>query len=273
MVHCNMSIVMLYIHAMRRHEGHMEQTTSEPKSTKPRYANALNKELAAAINGLYRFKSETHALGKLAALKAQFTTAAQEVEDPKSLTLWIRNYEVSPEEEQVGFQGHYGVVQCTRMDDEDGYYTLTVTKEPRELKNHPIRKRPAARCPNWGHPILRSILKEKTYTDMFEASQALEALHLEYPETTIPADNMHKLYLMIFSRRENPKQPLEKYVLEVKNLQGGGFTIEAKKNTFKPSATAKKTAPTSTAEPAEPMGHFSSMVALKRNKKRKPTDS
>ncbi len=240
-------------------------STKTPK--KPRYANALSAQVAAVVNGLYRFREEAPALARLAQLRTAYTHASEQEDDARTLTLWIRNFEVSEDEEQAGFLGHYATLRVVRMKNEDAHYTLTATKIMRELKTHPVRKRPAARCPNWGHPVLRSVLKGKEYANIHEAADALEALHLEYPETTIPGDSMSKLYLMIFSRRDNPKQPIEKYILEVKNRQGGGFIIESRKNTF----TATNITPPKSEDGAAPasQGHFASMVALKK-RKRKP---
>ena len=237
-------------------------------SGKLRYANAANLHIAAVVNGAYRFDTPERAGQKLAAIKKLFTTAREqdEASDNLSLTLWIRQYDVTDVEEAAGFLGNFAKITVEKVK-EEGLYTLSAVKVEKPLKNHPLRRRPAARCPNWGHPILRGIQKGKQYPNLELANAELQQLHLEYPETTIPANN--KLYLMIFSRRDNPKQPIERYVLEIKNLQGGGFMIEWKKNEFKrktPIVLTGESAPEAAQEPAQ-MGHFASLVSLKRKKK------
>ncbi len=241
----------------------MTDVPDKPRS-RPRYANALTPQMAAAVNGLWRFTSEAVAIAKLARITASVVTVRQEEEDPTAVELWLRNFELAPEEEEQGYLGHYARLAVTRMEDEDGHYTISATKLERPLKNHPLRKRRPARCPNWGHPILRAIQKGKTYPTIETVQADLEALQIEYPETTIPAAN--KLYLMIFSRRETPEQPIKKYVLEIKNLQGGGFTLECRENDYVARSPATKTEADAAEVPVA--GHFSSMVALKRNKKK-----
>lgn len=242
------------------------EETAEKKPSKPRYANALTPQMAAAVNGLWRFASQQAAVEKLKRITAAVVVVKQEEPDETQVTLWMRDFELTPEDEAAGYLGHYATLRVEAIKgDEDGHYTIVASKLDRPLKNHPLRKRKAARCPNWGHPILRAIKKGKNYPTVEAAQADLTALQLEYPETTIPAAN--KLFLMIFSRRETPEQPIKKYVLEIKNLQGGGFTMEWRENDYKP--TVQRKAVEAVAEPAPaPTGHFSSMVALKRNKKR-----
>ena len=235
---------------------------------KLRYANALHAPVAAAINELYRFRDKVHALARLEYLRAQYTHVSERADwadapgDEPQLLLWIRNYELSPEDELAGYLGHYARITCCRLDDEDGYYSLRAEKIERALKFHPQRKRPQARCPNWGHPILRGVKKGKQHPTLESANAELTQLHLEYPETTIPGEN--KLYLMIFSREESPAQPLQKYVFEIQHVQGGGFTIESRKNAYKKQVSSR---PPQEDAPA-PLGHFSSMVALKKRKRK-----
>lgn len=245
----------------------------ENTSKKPRYANADNKHIAAVVSGLFKFRSAEVAEKKLADIKRQYTITRQQDEAIKTphIILWLKDYAVTEEESAAGYLGNYACIRLYEIPHED-LWTLKISKIVRELKQHPLRKRPASRCPNWGHPVLRSVLKEKQYSSLEEAAQALEALHLEYPETTIPADGMCKLYLMIFSRRENPKQPIEKYILEIRNLHGGGFVIESRKNLPKTRMSFTAPAEEVTAEPggadAEKPGHFASMVALKKKRKK-----
>jgi hypothetical protein len=178
----------------------------------------------------------------------------------------MREYEVSEEEAGKGFVGNFGRLQIEEQ--EDGLYTINAYKVEKALKNHPIRRRPVARTPNWGHPILRAIKKGVQFETLEEAQAELQKLQVEYPETTVPATN--KLFLMIFSRREDPSNPIKKYVLEITNLQGGGFTIGCTANEYKPStrAAAPEEPVTDGAKKAKP-GHFASMVKMKQRKGKK----
>ena len=232
---------------------------------KPRYANALAMHFAAAINGLYRFEREKSAHAKLEAITLGCVLTKDQPEE--GVALWIRDFALTQAQEEAGYLGNFAVIRVVRMADEDGYYTLDVTAVDKELRYHPLRKRIAQRSPNWGHPLLRAVKAAKQYGTLEEVEALLQQLHLEYPETTVPAAN--KLYLMIFSREETPEKPLQKYVLEIENLQGGGFTIVARKNEYKAKPKVKRVGDVSTPGiSATPTGHFASMVALKR--KRKP---
>lgn len=240
-----------------------EQNSSESvKKDRHRYANARAIEIAAAVNGLYKFNTVEQAAKKLDAIRRNFIIAREQEETKlPSLILWLREYEVSEEEQALGYVGHFAQLTVEEVADE--LFTIVATKLDKPLKNHPVRKRPPARTPNFGHPILRSVLKNKRYDTLEAAQAALQALQLEFPETTIPAVN--KLFLMIFSRRQDPANPMKKYVLEIKNLQGGGFTLLLKENHHK--ALEKRPAVEDANDPIpKPLGHFASMVKLKRKK-------
>ncbi len=240
----------------------MDDPKATPKS-RHRYANALSVEIAAAVNGLYRFNTAEQAERKLQGIRRNFTIAREQEETKlPSLTLWMRDFEVTEAEAASGGVGNFGCLMVEEL--EDGLYTITAYKREKPLKLHPVRRRPASRTPNWGHPILRSIKKGKQYPTLEEAQLELQALQMEYPDTTLPAQN--KLFLMVFSRREDPKNPIKKYVLEIENLQGGGFTISCAENDYKPRPV--KVPETATAK--EKTGHFASMVAVKRKKPTKP---
>lgn len=264
MVICLKTIITGGLIFMATDTAESEQLVDNKTKSKKRYANSGSMHVAAALNDLYRFRTESSAAQALEKVKRQFTVSTrEELAEEGSIVLWIRDYEVSDEETEKGFLGHFARLKITER--EDGLYTITASKLPVEMKYHPLRKRPTARCPNWGHPILRGIKKGKQYPTIEAANGELEALHLEYPDTTVPSTN--KLYLMIFSRQETPEKPISRYVLEIKNLQGGGFTIEWSKNTFKrkePSVPAEA----KTEEAKAQMGHFASMVAIKRKPKK-----
>lgn len=237
----------------------------KPEAHKQRYANAANPSISAIVEGLYRFKDAETATHKLDEIKEKFTLSRHQEgmpEDRPCALLWIKDFAMTKEESDKGYMGNYGIISVEEC--EEGLYTLKATKLESELKYHPRRRRTQQRCPNWGHPILRNIKKGKTYPTVEAAAHELQQLHLEYPDTTIPGQN--KLYVMIYSRAEDPKNPVQKYILEIDHLQTGGFTIKYEVNTYKP--TIRKEAPTTELAAEEPQGRFTSMVALKRNKKR-----
>jgi len=232
---------------------------------KERYASIDNIHINAAINGMYRFSSEREAIEKLQYFKSQFTTSkklADESPPRECVLLWIKDYEVDAKQDRDGYLGNYAFFTYEQL--EDNNYTITTTKLNIDLKRHPRRKRPKANMPNWGHPILRSVKKGKVYPTIDAVTEELQKLHMEYPTTSVPAQN--KIYVMIYGRRDNPKNPVQKYVLEIASVQGGGFKIDYYANEYEaPDKTTPKT--TTETKKEEPMGHFASMVAAKRNKR------
>ncbi len=244
---------------------------SSEETPRIRYASAAHLHIAAVINGAYHFDTLFQATKKLDSFKRLFTVASEQEENPEipSLILWIRHYDVSEEEAHKGAIGNFCHIKIEKAS--DGLFTLVANKLVTEPRFHPMRKRQKARCPNWGHPILRAMKNGHQYATIEEVNDALQSLHLEYPETTIPASN--KLYIMVFSRSEDPKNPIKKYVLEIKHVQGGGFTVECKLNEYNRPERAESAEPER--EETVPMGHFSSMIALKRNRKskKKPTET
>src|SRR5690606_4160541 len=128
---------------------------------KKRYAGLKNRHIAAIVDGLFRFKTEEKAMEKLVQLSSLFIASTRETEtpDPRSLTLWIRDFALTEEEAEKGYMGHFGHIQVVPL--EGGLFTLSIARHEAELKFHPLRKRTAQRAPNWGHPILRSIQKGK----------------------------------------------------------------------------------------------------------------
>jgi hypothetical protein len=73
---------------------------------------------------------------------------------------------------------------------------------------------------------LRAALAEKSYATLDDAYKQLMALHLEYPEVTIPgADTMH---VMVYSHHDDHSMPIDKIVLKVRVLQEGGVRLAVK---------------------------------------------
>jgi hypothetical protein len=102
---------------------------------------------------------------------------------------------------------------------------------------------------------LRVVKKGFRFAKVEEARAALERLHTDFPEVTIP--NVNKLFCIIYSKQDKP--PVQKWVLEIEVAPGkqGGFVIAARRNDPKPRKPETKDRP-------EPVGHFTSKVKLKR---------
>lgn len=255
-----------------------ELTTSKEK----RYATVRHPTIEATVKTRFRFNKPEQAQGRLAAIRENFVLSKKLMDEmfkgnPKStdVIVWVRGFNVTKEEEENGFLGNYARIRVHDM--KDGRWTLKAEKIPADLSNHPQKKRPPAKHPNWGHPILRSVTKSKIYETVDEASAALEMLHEEFPEISIPGGD--KLYIMTYSRgKETVGTPVQKYILTIKLVpEGNGHCIiEAKENQksarkTKPSYTGGKNAATVKEEvPKEKAaGFYTSMVELKRKRKNK----
>lgn len=233
---------------------------------KQRYASANHPTIGAALAGTYRFPSEDQASQQLQILRNHFVLSRQQGQESGShgVILWVKGYAVTPEEKETGYTGNYALIGIQKLP--DGKYTLAATKLESELKFHPQRKRPQHKHPNWGHPILRSAKKKRIYPTVEAAQKELQMLHEEFPQVTIPLTN--KLYLIIYSRQQTP--PAQKYVLEIKVAEEGGFYIDAYTNAYKGAKELPATADIPLEESSEPAagGYFTSMVALKRSRKK-----
>jgi hypothetical protein len=232
-----------------------------------RYATAMHPTIGAVIAGTYRFANEEQARQQLQIFRDHFVLSRHQNEDmgDNGLILWIKGYSITPEEKKGGFTGNYAMVGINKT--KDGKFSLTATKLESELKYHPQRQRPKHKHPNWGHPILRSVKKKRIYPTVEAAQAELQLLHEEYPEVTIPLTN--KLYLIIYSRQQEP--PAQKFVLEVKVGDDGGFFIDAYANEYKGGKEgAAQESDEKPAEDSAPEGYFTSMVALKRSRKKPP---
>ncbi len=236
-----------------------------------RYANVANPHVHALITGRYRFEDEAQAIKKMQYFEKHFTVSNKEKDDnmPEGkacMKLWIKDYHLTDEDMDEGYMGHFAFVTPQMLP--TGIYTLNATKIDIELKYHPRRRRRKERLPNWGHPILRNVKKEKIYATLEEVMQEFDQLLMEYPDTTIPGDN--KLLLMIFDRQSNPKQPAQKYIMKVKPHKEGGFVLQCKLNEYVGRMGPRADAKQDNADEA-PSGYFTSMVSLKR--KNRPTSN
>ncbi len=233
------------------------------KTTRKRVAHATHPLIEAAISGLYRFDDIELAYNRLNEIKQQFILSKHQPADDESrgptLRLWIRGFGLEKGDKEQGFLGHYALLSIGHTP--QGRYNLQAEKELAPLAQHPQKERPKRSHPDWGHPILRSIKKAKTYATMEDADAALQKLHAEYPATTIPGQA--KLHCIIYERANRESgPPAVKYTFIVKPTADGAFIIEAQKNTrnIKP-ATGKGEAP---------QGYFTAMVQTKRQRKSRP---
>lgn len=239
-----------------------------------RYATIMHPTIGAVVAGTYRFASEEQAKQQLQIFRDYFVLSRHQNEQAgdTGLILWIKGYSITKEEKENGYTGNYALIATKKLP--DGKHTLVATKLESELKFHPQRQRPKHKHPNWGHPIMRSVKKKRIYPTVEAAQKELQLLHEEYPQVTIPLTN--KLYLILYSRQQNP--PAQKYVLEIKVADEGGFFIDAYANEYKaPKEVAGLTKEGGQPEGVEgeekaaeqvPGGYFTSMVALKRSRKK-----
>jgi len=237
----------------------------------PKYATTKNQLIQAILGEHFRFASETQARKKLEALAKDFTISTKHrptnlVED--ALFLWIKGLEVSDKDQKKGYKGNFAGIYFKKLS--TGKFTLYHQKIDIDIKHHPQQQRRKTSHPNWGHPILRQVKKGKKYDSIALAQKDLEALHEEYPTTTIPLGT--KLNIMVYSKAYGHEKPIKKHALEIKAHQEGGFIIEIAERTEKLKYTPPPIKNTNTPNsdlPAEPMGKFTSMVQLKRAKKKK----
>lgn len=236
-----------------------------------RYANVANPHVHALITGRYRFESESQAIKKMQYFEEHFTVSNKDRADdiPKDkacIKMWIIDYHISNAQKEEGYVGNFAFVTPQLLP--IGIYTLHAVKIDVPLKYHPRRKRRKERLPNWAHPVLRNIKKQRIYNTLEEVKQEFDQLLMEYPDTTIPGDN--KLLLMIFDRQRNPKQPAQKYIIKVKPYKEGGFMLECALNEYTGRMGSRADTKKNNADEA-PSGYFTSMVSLKR--KNRPADN
>lgn len=255
-------------------------------ATKKTLANIKSPIIQAVINEQYRFKTEEDALKKIAYLKTRFVESkkAREADGGKNAIIWVKDYDLTDEETEAGLLGNFALINFT-FDKKSKQHYLQATKLPAEPKFHPKRIRSKQSTADFGHFVLRRVSKNWWYPTIEEANKDLELLAADYPEVSIPATN--KLYTMIYRRAEKGDKPVKRYVLEVEAHEQGGFTISIKENTYvakkKPekkthplqermAAAADATAATAEGTPptdGTTQGKFTSLVALKRSRKKK----
>ncbi|MCH2546789.1 MAG: hypothetical protein MK052_04155 [Alphaproteobacteria bacterium] len=233
-----------------------------------RYATVMHPTIGAVLAGTYRFASEEQAKQQLQVFRNHFVLSRHQNEESNdnSIILWIKGYAITDDEKKNCYTGNYAVVGIKKR--RNGKFALEAVKLESDIKYHPQRQRPKHKHPNWGHPILRSVKKKRIYENVEAAQKELQLLHEEFPEVTIPLST--KLYLIIYSRQQEP--PAQKYVLEIKVNEEGGFYLDAYSNDYKGPKDIPNTQNADEAEKPDPKaaggGYFTSMVALKRSRKK-----
>ncbi|MDG1286457.1 MAG: hypothetical protein P8P30_02710 [Rickettsiales bacterium] len=240
---------------------------------KKKYASVKNPTIEAIISENFRFAEPDQAQTRLEALRETFITSRlpEDIDpDPKELKLWIRGYGLSANMREKGYIGNYARFEIKRA--EKGKWTLSPVLLSIDKKYHPQRRQPPSRHPNWGHPIMRDIKKNRVHTAVETAQNELARLHELFPEVSIPLTN--KMYIMVYQKTDDGLPPIKKWVLEIKATDdGSGFYIDNYPNTYQADAREKAAGASGGTEPPkkqEAVGKFTSAALLKSSRKTAP---
>ncbi len=232
----------------------------KPLYARRKFATIKHPTIQSIIDKLLRFDTKEQVETRLNAIKKNFTLSTR-LPNPgdteHSLQLWVKDFAVTEQEKKDGYKGNFMHIRPEKL--EDGKITLAAYKLDIALHHHPQKKMKKTRHPNWGHPKLREVKKDKIYETIDEARAVLMTLHEDYPDVSIPLKN--KLYIMIYSKQTTP--PVRKYVLEIhiKDKEKGGFYISHDFNTYEPKTPKKQDGED---KKKTVKGFFSSMVELKK---------
>lgn len=257
------------------------------KELKKKIATLKHPTLQAIVDEKFRFEDKESALNRLESVKRHFILSKDQPEenlpDGPYVRLWIKGYSINKKQKVHGALGNFALIGVRKVQKR---WTLYAIKEDVEIKKHPQRKRPKLQHPDWGHPILRTVTKDKDdkhtiYNTIEAADAAFQKLHAQYPNTSIPS--RAKLFIMIYTKPESETEnPVKKWVLEIKAAEEGGFYIDAYLNTYERKEKKPKPAmpklknphmesvtPEAASASAEqqPTGYFASMVQVKRASK------
>jgi hypothetical protein len=230
------------------------------------HATLKNPTIEAILGGHFRFATAEQAQTRLESLRESFMVAKPtqgEAED--GIKLWIRGFGMTAEAREAGYLGNFAQLRVARADGEK--WTITATLLNIDKKFHPERRQVAQKFPNWGHPILRDVLKGRIHQTAEAAQGELQRLHEAFPEVTIPLAT--KQYIMVYRKSAGEgKSPVEKWVLEIEWLEGKGYRITHALNEHAPAAPKP---PREKAEaPTAVDGKFASQVMLSRRRRKTP---
>lgn len=243
--------------------------------TARKYATIKHPTIEALIGGHYRYKDRAQALARFTSIAKNFVLSKEQpatTKDDPIVVFWIKGYALAEAELTEGFTGHFTEMRITKR--KDGIFTLTATKVEKPLNIHPQKKRPSAKHPNWGHPVMRAVKRGKAYATVEAAQAELELLHLEFPEVTIPGSG--KLYIIVYEKRPGITRPTHKIALEIEAQSGGGFIINHRDNekTASPMVAKAKKIPSAQTEVSTPEfstpGHFASVEEVRKLNRRRP---
>jgi hypothetical protein len=238
-----------------------------------RYASVNNPTINAVVHELYCLPSEALAREKLEQIRSHFIISAKQLNNATpSVHLWIKAYDVKPEQEEQGVIGNFALLSYKKVDAASDKWLLYATRLDTPAQSHPQRAQVMRDNPNWGHPVMRSIRKVKKYTTLEEAQSELNLLHAQFPRVSIP--NMGKLFIMIYCADRPAKSRMVKHILKIKLQPDATYIIECKENLpkeMRPKSNKKPKMPAANVkEPVEPKGFFTASVALRRHVKGKP---
>ena len=193
-----------------------------------RNPTVFNPLLQAIMGERFRFRTEEQAVARLKRIGSQFDTLSGPDELP--VTLWVRGFLVTPEEDKRGYLGNFAMLRTRQL--EDGAFTIYATKVEIEITEHPRKKRIRYTHPNWGHPNLRKVYAAEPYESVDAARWTLVSLHEEFPDISIPASE-NRLFIIIYDKslKAEGRQPIQKIVLDVEEQPDGTAIIRWRENT------------------------------------------
>jgi hypothetical protein len=148
-----------------------------------------------------------------------FDENASGPEGSDRVILWIRNYNITPEQETQGYTGNFAKISIVPT--ENGLFRLTMEVVPRKVQSHPHYLKPDRRYPNTGHPAMRAVERKTVFPSREIAQRKLADLR-KYPCTNlISPDNCRTLvYSKTYSTPEN-KSPVRTWHLYIEECEGG----------------------------------------------------
>lgn len=225
-----------------------------------RYAYLKHPVISAIVHEMYRFNSVQEAAEQLAQVAKQFVIPKkQPAQTEPSLTLWIRGYGLTGGDAKQGVVGHFASIGIKEI---DGRFALFAAKLDVPARQHPQRAQVRRASPNWGHPVLRAVRKEKTFASRDEALAALAQLHQDFPTVSTPTPDA--VHILIYCADRPANMRMVKFKLSVKfNEDAGNFTLVCKERARKPRLVLphQKVAAVS-------RGKFTAKVAQLRRKKK-----
>ena len=238
------------------------------------YAFSDHETIQAMAHSLFRFQTIAQAQLITNRLAEEFILAPKlsDPGDKKAIVLWVRGMEVTPEEQGLGYLGNFGKISMHKLP--SGKWTLTLAKMTVPLNKHPLRKAMPRAHPNWGHPVLRSAQRNKTWPTMKDAVDQLMKLHEEFPEISIPG--LDTLKIKVYARAEKGKSPVQRVELKIVRRGEGMYAIEIRnlvKKIAEPLPPVRRAdAPVPAPEtPPEPVikGAYTKMVTRQKKRKKK----